>query len=158
MIKDGYLKDGLYSSVTGSGVEATLAFTLEDGLWYKEGKLCIPEVPEVRNQLLYAFHDAPYSGHMGIAKTLRGVSREYYWPSLADDVKQYVRCCGVCQRDKSRNQKPGGLLQPLQIPEQSWNSISMDFITDLPVTNNGNDGILVFVDRLTKMTMLRQLV
>ena len=32
-----------------------------------------------------------------------------------------------------------------------WQSVSMDFITQLPETSRGHDAILVFVDRLTKM-------
>jgi hypothetical protein len=42
-------------------------------------------------------------------------------------------------------------LQPLSVPSFKWESVSMDFITQLPVTKTGYDAIAVFVDRLTKM-------
>ena len=45
----------------------------------------------------------------------------------------------------------GGLLQPLEIPEGKWESISMDFIIGLPNTQRGHDAIWVVVDCLTKM-------
>jgi hypothetical protein len=32
-----------------------------------------------------------------------------------------------------------------------WDSISMDLITDIPITTLGHDSIVVFVDRLSKM-------
>ena len=44
---------------------------------------------------------------------------------------------------------PVGLLQPLPIPEGKWESISMDFITRLPMVQ-GKDCIFVVIDRLKK--------
>jgi len=48
------------------------------------------------------------------------------------------------------HQKPGGTLQPLDIPVWKWDSIAMDFVTHLPRTVRGHDAIWVVVDRLTK--------
>jgi hypothetical protein len=42
-----------------------------------------------------------------------------------------------------------GLLQPLSIPEQKWDNISMDFITGFPKVQ-GRDCIYVVVDILNK--------
>jgi hypothetical protein len=53
------------------------------------------------------------------------------------------------QQNKSKHTLPAGLLQPLPIPEQKWESISMDFITSLPKVQ-GKYYIYVVVDRLTK--------
>ena len=44
---------------------------------------------------------------------------------------------------------PAGLLHPLAILAQKWESISMDFITGFPKVF-GKDCIFVVVDRLTK--------
>jgi hypothetical protein len=52
-------------------------------------------------------------------------------------------------RAKPQRHKPYGLLKQLPIPERPWNSISMDFIETLPMSD-GCDAILVIVDRLTK--------
>ena len=49
---------------------------------------------------------------------------------------------------------PAGLLQPLQLPEDKWRDISLDFVMGLPVGTRGNDGILTVVDRATKMVHL----
>jgi hypothetical protein len=46
--------------------------------------------------------------------------------------------------------KPGGLLQPLSIPDWKWNDISMYFIIGLSLTASKFDLIWVIVDRLTK--------
>ena len=45
--------------------------------------------------------------------------------------------------------KTPGLLQPLAIPSQRWEEVSMDFITWLP-KSEGKSVIMVIVDRLTK--------
>ena len=47
-----------------------------------------------------------------------------------------------------------GLLQPLDIPSRCWDSVSMDFITQLPQSTQGNTQICVFVDRFSKMVHL----
>ena len=41
-------------------------------------------------------------------------------------------------------------LQPLEIPQWTWDSISMDFVVGLPRTYKNFDSIWVIVDRLTK--------
>ena len=66
------------------------------------------------------------------------------------DIAVYVSECAVCQQVKIEHQRPGGLLQPLEIPVWKWDSISMDFAVGLPRTQGGYDSIWVIVDRLTK--------
>jgi len=52
--------------------------------------------------------------------------------------------------EKSRNSRPYGLLQPLSVPDRMWQSISMDFITNLP-KSKGFDTLLTVIDRFTNM-------
>jgi len=44
------------------------------------------------------------------------------------------------------------LLQPLEIPEWKWDSVSMDFVGGLALAQRKNNAIWVIVDRLTKTT------
>ena len=120
-----------------------------NGLWWRNSALVVPI--KLRDSVLYEMHDSPYSGHLGISKTLKAIRRMYWWPGLEKDVKDYIACCPVCQRDKASNKRPAGLLHPLPIPTQKWESVSIDFITQLPPTRSGYTAIAVFVDRLTKM-------
>ncbi|MBW0542635.1 hypothetical protein O181_082350 [Austropuccinia psidii MF-1] len=67
-------------------------------------------------------------------------------------IKEYVSSCQKCSRNKNIHHKKFGLLKPLQIPSGPWNSSSMNFITQLPLSNNF-DSILVVVDRFSKMAI-----
>jgi hypothetical protein len=57
--------------------------------------------------------------------------------------------CSVCQQNKVETIKTPGLLQPLAVPSQHWEEVSMDFITGLP-NSKGKSVIMVIIDRLTK--------
>jgi hypothetical protein len=65
------------------------------------------------------------------------------------DVHAFVLACDVCQRNKHEARSSAGLLQPLLVPTQVWEDISLDFIDGLPMSA-GKNSILVVVDRLTK--------
>jgi len=41
------------------------------------------------------------------------------------NITQYVATCLTCQKVKVDHQKPGGLLQQLDIPEWKWDNIVM---------------------------------
>ncbi|KAJ9523626.1 hypothetical protein QJQ45_007296 [Haematococcus lacustris] len=135
--------------------EADLSSMYQDthGLWRLTGKdkVVVPNDSELRNHILHEMHDAVYSGHVGISKTLERVSRVFWWNTMRADVRYYVSTCDACQRDKASTLKPGGLLNPLSIPDYRWESVSMDFITKLPSGSHGYDAICVFVDSLSKM-------
>lgn len=122
------------------------------GYWWRGPCTYVPDQSDLRKELLTEFHDAPYSGHRGRDRTLYAISQKFWWPGLAASVASHVTSCPCCQRNKPTNAKPGGMLQPLPIPPNVWDSVSMDLITQLPLTPDGHDAIVVFVDRLSKMT------
>ena len=86
---------------------------------------------------------------MGFFRTYKRIAAILYWEGLKSDVQQFVAYCEVCQSKKRQAMSPAGLLQPLPIPNQVWEDISMDFIEGL-LKVQGIDTILVVVDRLTK--------
>ena len=44
--------------------------------------------------------------------------------------------------------------QPLPIPAECWQSVSMDFVFGFPGDAHKNIGVIVFVDRFSKMVHL----
>lgn len=70
---------------------------------------------------------------------------------MKDLVERYVGEHAQCQLNKAERQKQAGLLLSLQIPNQKWTSILMDFVIGLPHTSRGHDAIWVIVECLNKM-------
>ncbi len=132
-------------------VANTKDLTFVGGYWIKGELIIVPDASDLREQCLSLHHDTPYAGHLGRDRTKPLIMQTYWWPMLDRDVGHFVPTCDFCQRNKSTNEKPVGLLQPLPIPEFCWQSVSMDCITESPKTKAGHTAILVFVDRLSKM-------
>jgi hypothetical protein len=65
-------------------------------------------------------------------------------------VKEFIQSCDTCARRKVLQHQPYGLLHPLPVPQGPWLSLSMDFITDLPLANR-KELIFEVVYRSTKM-------
>ena len=72
---------------------------------------------------------------------------------MKKDALSYVTRCLPCQRIKVERVKYPGKLQPNDIPQMNWETISMDFITGLPRSKR-YDSIFVVVDLLTEMAHL----
>jgi hypothetical protein len=96
-------------------------------------------------------HTSPIGGHSGFLKTYHRVKKEFFWDGLKTDVQRFVAEFLVCQQNKIETINTPGLLQPLAIPIQRWEEVSMDFITGLS-KSAGKSVIMVIVDRLTKYT------
>jgi hypothetical protein len=60
-----------------------------------------------------------------------------------------VTSCTICQQSKPDRSKYSRLLQPLSVPEQAWEVISMDFVEGLPRSGSSNT-IMVVVDTFSK--------
>lgn len=158
--KSGYKADRSFSPILArSKKEKDIdgkfrAYRLSDnGLLYfldsdHKIRLCVPK-SEIKT-ILQEIHDGAHeSAHAGRERTLSAVREKFYWPSLRKDVSDYVKSCDVCQKVKHDRSGKTGYLKPLEIPAQPFDTISLDFISGLPMSN-GKNAILVVVDKLTK--------
>ncbi|MCO5604204.1 hypothetical protein L7F22_058366 [Adiantum nelumboides] len=129
--------------------ETVAGYSLREGYLMRKTMLCVTQ--PFREKVMTKCQCPPYTGHCGIATTMKGVERYFYWPRLKKDVEEFVRSCLVCQKVKFDTHKAQGLLQPLPIPTRPGESIAMDFIFDLPRTQSGHDGIWTIIDRFNKL-------
>ncbi|XP_057432432.1 uncharacterized protein LOC130725200 [Lotus japonicus] len=105
--------------------------------------------PYLLGRRFVEFHNSPQGVHSGFLRTYRRVAANLYWQGMKNTIQDYVKSCDVCQRHKYLASSPAGLLQPLPIPAQIWEDLSLDFITGLP-KSKGYEAIFVVVDRLSK--------
>ncbi|XP_070015883.1 uncharacterized protein [Nicotiana sylvestris] len=100
----------------------------DDGVLRMQGHICVPNVDGLRELILEESHSS----------------------QMKRDIVAYVARCLNCQQVMYEHQRPGGLLQQIEILEWKWERITMDFIVGLPLTQRKFDAVWVIVDRLTK--------
>ena len=149
--------DTLHSKIISAqlSIPRPTLYDFENGLITHKQKIVLPKdiQLDLLHEIINKHHDSPTAGHFGIAKTLELLKRNFHFLGPQSPIHEYVSNCIICQTNKSRRHKPYGLLMPLPIPNKPWSSVSMDFITGLPIVNSFN-AILQFKCRLTKMIHL----
>ena len=150
-LSEVYLQDPMFGDPTNSAVRHRRIKAL-NGLWYKGTVIAIPNSPTLKRQILTELHDSRLAGHGGEYRTVQLVRRYFWWPSLDNDCRQFVKGCLKCQQNKASNRKYAGPLQQHKVAERQWTQVSMDFITHLPLTESKHDMCMVVVDTLTKLT------
>ena len=148
-----YKKDKCYNEICKKlnfkeDFPESIKFSLSNNFLLVDGKIYVPL--NCRSSVLNICHDSPSAGHFGFKKTFSLINRDFWWSSMQKDIKDYIKSCEICCRSKDSRHKPYGFLNPLEIPDRPWTSLSMDFITDLP-SSNGYTCIFVVLDRFTKM-------
>ncbi|KAK4389876.1 hypothetical protein Sango_2324600 [Sesamum angolense] len=121
----------------------------DDGMRLNGKRVCVPNVEELRTEIMHEAHYAPYM-HPGNTKMYWDLRPYYWWLTMKKDVAVFVARCLTCQQVKAEYQAPAGELHPFSIPEWKWENITMDFVIGLPRTFRKHDAIWVVMDRLTK--------
>jgi hypothetical protein len=75
----------------------------EGVLWYK-GRICVPNVKELKAKILCEAHESAYSIHPGGNKMYHNLKATYWWYDMKRDVAEYVALCNTCQRVKAEHQ------------------------------------------------------
>jgi len=94
-------------------------------------------------------HDTKVAGHPRCWKTLELVSRNYWWLQISRYIRQYISTCDLCLRIKLTRQALVGELHPLRIPDLQWDTLSVDFVVELP-SSFRHDVVMTVVDSVSK--------
>jgi hypothetical protein len=68
----------------------------EEGvLWYK-GRICVPNVKELKDKILREVHESAYSIHSGGNKMYHDLKATYWWYGMKRGVAEYDALCDTC--------------------------------------------------------------
>lgn len=123
----------------------------------KNDKL-VPYIPKtLRSTILHSLHDAPHAGHLGVDKTFKKLKSCAFFKGMKPFVKEYIKTCDLCQRNKYDNKSAAGLMGIKPITD-SWKTVYVDlmgpYITSHP---NRYAYLLVAVDSFSKFVELHPL-
>lgn len=99
--------------------------------------------------VLTSMHSGPCGGHFSPKKLLSQLRLRYYWPTMDADVVKFCRECERCSERNAPIPRPRASMGELRATEP-WQTVSIDFMTDLPTTANGNKHLLVCCDHFTR--------
>ena len=72
-----------------------------DGIMYKEGKVYMPKDNKLRTEIIRLHHDTSVGEHGGQWKIVELITRNFWWPGITKEVKQYVEGYDACQHNKN---------------------------------------------------------
>ena len=61
-----------------------------DGILHYQGRLCVPDVGELRQHILAEAHNSRYSIHPGDTKMYRDLREVYWWNYKKRDIEDFV--------------------------------------------------------------------
>ena len=128
-------------------------FDLLDGVLHHEnphspGKWCLAVPVSLRLPLLEDAHGGLFAGHLGEKRVYDRLRRSYWWQGMRSDVRKYCRSCLTCATRRGVGRATHPPLQPIPVGGP-FHCVGVD-ILKLPLTYDGNQYVLVFLDYLTK--------
>jgi Integrase zinc binding domain len=94
-------------------------------------------------------------GHPGISKTLDLLIRDYWWPTVKEFITSYVKGCATCQSNKANTTQPKAPPFPIAPTAEvtPFEIVTMDLITDLPLSDGFNSIFTITDHNFTKATI-----
>ncbi|KAM8702628.1 hypothetical protein ACLKA7_000758 [Drosophila subpalustris] len=126
---------------------------LEDEVEGTSWKLWIPE--SLTAGLIQKAHTEETATHGGMEKTLHALRRQFYWPGMVIQVRDYVRKCEVCKEMKAQNYRMQVGIGKEVLTDRPFQKIYVDFLGKYPRSKRGHTWIFIVVDHFSKFTFLK---
>ena len=106
-------------------------------------KLLVPG--GLRKDIFRQCHNAIFSGHFGVKKTIARVQHRFHWYGLTADVKLHIRNCVTCSENKMLLRKFRASMADFRVGVP-LDCVGIDLMGPLPMTKQGSKHLLVVVD------------
>ena len=90
------IRDRVQSGISDEG----WAIHTDGSLRYK-GRVMVPQLTDMREEILREFHRSRFVVHPGGTKMYRDLHCQYYWSGMKRHVGDFVRQCLMCQQVKA---------------------------------------------------------
>jgi len=107
-------------------------------------RICVPKNSE--NVIIAEYHN--YC-HTGIDQTFSKISKKYVWPRMNMAIREFIRTCDFCQKDKPNFHPNRAPVLSFRTPSGPYEVYGFDLIT-LPPTDFGNKYVMVMIDFFSK--------
>ncbi|MBW0484956.1 hypothetical protein O181_024671 [Austropuccinia psidii MF-1] len=90
-------------------------------------------------------------GHLSEDRTKERVESTSYLPQWQQELSEYIKTCERCQKANRKHGKKYGLLQHIKESKHPWETINMDWVTELvPGGIENFNSCLIIVDSFRK--------
>jgi hypothetical protein len=76
----------------------------EEGVLFYKGRICVPNITELKDKILREAHESAYFIHPGGNKMYHDLKVTYWLYGMKRDITEYVALCDICQRVKAEHQ------------------------------------------------------
>ena len=136
------------------------AFLIEDGVLkrtYHPQQGRQPPVKQIvapdkiRQRILQSLHGSPTGAHVGRNKLIDRVRQRFFWVGYQGDISRWCKRCDLCAQAKTGPPRKRAALRqrPVGVPLER---MAVDIMGPLPVTESGNEYIMVVGDYYSKWT------
>ena len=85
------IRDKVQSGTSDEG----WAIHTDGSLWYR-GRVTIPQLINLREEILKEFHCSRFAVHPGGMKMYHDLRRQYYWSGMKRHARDFVQRCLMC--------------------------------------------------------------
>lgn len=81
-------------------------YQVRDDVLYVTNRLVVPDVSDLKQQILTEAHCSRFSIHPGGRKMYNDLRKQFWWKQMKSDIADFVSKCLNCQQVKAKKKKP----------------------------------------------------